>query len=54
MRAVDDTYPLDPALPMHMNRIWMGRHHHAREHFHWHSFYEISCYKNVSFSSWSL
>ncbi|HIV25323.1 MAG TPA: helix-turn-helix domain-containing protein [Candidatus Scatomonas pullistercoris] len=43
MRAVDDTYPLDPALPMHMNRIWMGRHHHAREHFHWHSFYEISC-----------
>lgn len=43
MRAVNDTYSLDPQLPMHMNRVWMGRQHPSREHFHWHDFYEISC-----------
>lgn len=43
MRPTNDTYPLNPDFPFHMNRLWLGAHHHAKEHFHWHSFYEISC-----------
>lgn len=43
MRLTNDTYPLNPDFPLHMNRLWLGAHHHAKEHFHWHSFYEISC-----------
>lgn len=43
MRVCNDTYQLDPALPIHVNTVWMSRYNQAQEHFHWHSFYEISC-----------
>ena len=43
MIATNDTYPLNPEFPMHMNQLWLGAHHHAKAHYHWHSFYEVSC-----------
>ncbi len=43
MNIFDDTYLLDPCFPIHVNTVWMGKYNQAQEHFHWHSFYEISC-----------
>lgn len=43
MKICDDTYPLDTMLPLHVNTVWMRCYNRAEEHFHWHSFYEISC-----------
>lgn len=42
MNAQNDTYPLDQTFPIHVNQVWMKGYHQAQEHFHWHSFYEIS------------
>lgn len=42
MNISNDTYDLNVEFPFHMNQLWMKELHNSDEHYHWHSFFEIT------------